>query len=735
MSYERGGGRDRGDGRAPGGAAAVAKIGASTLVQALEGRVDPQGSQGGRGSHDRIDPPASSAGEIAEQGITDTGSPLPHGDVIQHAFGHHDVSGIQAHVGGSAAAATRALGAEAYATGQHVAFAGAPSLHTAAHEAAHVVQQRGGVQLKDGMGAAGDAHEQHADAVADAVVQGRSAEGLLDPYAQGRGGSGGGGDGGGGVIQRKARDLAEADPPPLIDPKPIIAKLDRIAPLALDPEKGLAAIDDVSAWLEGFVKTLAEAKLPLQGAAGAELAQAIDRCQGRHMPALQTAAETLRDATVKLTNDSSVGKQDPIAAAFPTRAQAQRLAGGAASLGQLSRAPQLPAAATAIAGLQRASATAQDAALAVLQSLSVVAARDTWKKGDATKSPTNDQLGRGPRTEVDDIFRDSHGGFGDRASLDAAKNRAFDWCGMFVAASYFRGAGMPKQLQAGFNDVANVKDFFHYTQEINAGRIPMSIWAEDQWWNLKEYHLARGSVRKWTPRETIQAAIAAGGTGDIRPGDTCLIDHGGGNAPGHIVMVESYDPVTKQLVTIEGNTWGIRADKDGKAERVDDDHFKEPAQNGPTATGLHVRDMNQLAPGPGTYFVVKPRAYEREDDDVTKLKKENGKNVEIPVNTKVSVEEIKTVGGAKYAKLKDRGWVSLSHLDTTDEPPRGGYKATRGATVYGVGRPSIVDFEDGHEYAVHQVPQALKSTSPREMHELAKQQGKQGAQVRELKLK
>jgi hypothetical protein len=61
--------------------------------------------------------------------------------------------------------------------------AGAPDLHTAAHEAAHVVQQQAGVQLKGGVGAVGDSYELHADAVADAVVQGKSAEGLLDQMA------------------------------------------------------------------------------------------------------------------------------------------------------------------------------------------------------------------------------------------------------------------------------------------------------------------------------------------------------------------------------------------------------------------------------------------------------------------------------------------------------------------------------------------------------------------------
>jgi hypothetical protein len=121
--------------------------------------------------------------EVAAKGVAGSGSELPHRPTIQPLFGRHDVSGIRAHVGGEAATASRAIGAEAYATGNDVAFAGAPSLHTTAHEAAHVVQQRGGVQLKGGVGEAGDPHERDADQVADAVVSGRSAEPLLDRYA------------------------------------------------------------------------------------------------------------------------------------------------------------------------------------------------------------------------------------------------------------------------------------------------------------------------------------------------------------------------------------------------------------------------------------------------------------------------------------------------------------------------------------------------------------------------
>jgi len=106
--------------------------------------------------------------QVATQGVAGAGGSLPHLDRIQRLFGRHDVSGVEAHVGGPAAAASTAIGAraQAYATGNHVAFAGTPSLHTAAH----VVQQRGGVQLKGGIGHEGDPYEQHADAVADAVA-------------------------------------------------------------------------------------------------------------------------------------------------------------------------------------------------------------------------------------------------------------------------------------------------------------------------------------------------------------------------------------------------------------------------------------------------------------------------------------------------------------------------------------------------------------------------------------
>lgn len=141
--------------------------------------------QGKRARTDAFRADVPSIQEVAAHGVAGRGTTLPYLDPIQASFGRHDVSQVQAYVGGEAADAAETIGAEAYAAGDRVAFAGPPSLHTAAHEAAHTVQQRGGVQLRGGVGAAGDTYEKHADAVADAVVRGESAEALLDERAGG----------------------------------------------------------------------------------------------------------------------------------------------------------------------------------------------------------------------------------------------------------------------------------------------------------------------------------------------------------------------------------------------------------------------------------------------------------------------------------------------------------------------------------------------------------------------
>jgi hypothetical protein len=127
------------------------------------------------GQQESRDP--ASVHRAAADGLREGGDPLPYLDTIQESFGPtHDIGNVRAHIGGAAEEASERMGAKAYATGQDIAFGRRPDLHTVAHEAAHVIQQRAGVSLDGGVGRAGDQYERHADAVADLVVQGQSAE-------------------------------------------------------------------------------------------------------------------------------------------------------------------------------------------------------------------------------------------------------------------------------------------------------------------------------------------------------------------------------------------------------------------------------------------------------------------------------------------------------------------------------------------------------------------------------
>lgn len=192
--------------------------GASHGASGSSGAVGVQLRAAGTGRHRTVSSPVQGnggdlAGEdiaaTAERGVAGASSQLPHLSAIQAAFGRHDVSHVRAQVGGAGAEASAELGAEAYATGDRVAFAQAPDLHTAAHEAAHVVQQAGGsVQLKDGVGQAGDVYEQHADAVADAVVAGKNVESMLDGFATPASASA---DGQGAGVQKKPVQLVPSD--------------------------------------------------------------------------------------------------------------------------------------------------------------------------------------------------------------------------------------------------------------------------------------------------------------------------------------------------------------------------------------------------------------------------------------------------------------------------------------------------------------------------------------------
>lgn len=115
--------------------------------------------------------------DMAKEGASTAGTDMPYLDQIQESFGAYDISSLTAHEDKDA---TSEMSAKAYAWGDDIVFQSRPDLHTAAHEAAHVMQQGAGKGPSAGVGEVGDSYEKHADEVADRVQAGRSAEDVLD---------------------------------------------------------------------------------------------------------------------------------------------------------------------------------------------------------------------------------------------------------------------------------------------------------------------------------------------------------------------------------------------------------------------------------------------------------------------------------------------------------------------------------------------------------------------------
>lgn len=158
MSFQQGSQGPVGSGREGGTGQAAAAPGRRTLTEGLAS---------GSGASDVA---------VGERGLSGAASPYPFRQQIESSFGRSLTA--TAHTDGAAGDACATLGAQGYAYGNAVAFSSpSPSLHTAAHEAAHTLQQSQGVHLKSGAG--GDGYEQHADAAADLVVSGRSAAHLF----------------------------------------------------------------------------------------------------------------------------------------------------------------------------------------------------------------------------------------------------------------------------------------------------------------------------------------------------------------------------------------------------------------------------------------------------------------------------------------------------------------------------------------------------------------------------
>lgn len=148
----------------------------------------PLGGKGYAAQAAALSPGGGAAGAPAKPGgggASVKPKPLPFQAQIQRSFGHHDVSAVKAFVGDDARAAGLDVGKDAYTQGNLIVFPDEPDLRTAAHEAAHYVQQAQGLAPAGGAGKPGDSFEKQAQAVAEKVVAGQPAAGLLDPAPAG----------------------------------------------------------------------------------------------------------------------------------------------------------------------------------------------------------------------------------------------------------------------------------------------------------------------------------------------------------------------------------------------------------------------------------------------------------------------------------------------------------------------------------------------------------------------
>ena len=120
--------------------------------------------------------------EVAARGFAGPAAELPYRAEMEDRFGT-SFADVQAFRGSDARAAAGQLSAHAYTVGNRIAFGDAgPGRELVAHELAHVVQGRGGLQTKSALSEPGDALEREADAVAARVAGGQSAHDHVARY-------------------------------------------------------------------------------------------------------------------------------------------------------------------------------------------------------------------------------------------------------------------------------------------------------------------------------------------------------------------------------------------------------------------------------------------------------------------------------------------------------------------------------------------------------------------------
>jgi hypothetical protein len=148
-----------------------------------------------------------------------------------------------------------------------------------------------------------------------------------------------------------------------------------------------------------------------------------------------------------------------------------------------------------------------------------------------------------------------HGAAGPQARARQAAHLPHGaWCGAFAFATQ-HGAGLGDQARTAMQSTGpqqGIDALLDYAQHQQV------MWTGSQWQHVRDYHAARGSLRRLTRTPRTPVPITTGSVAaplglDIQPGDIVLIDNAKGAFADHITQCRSYDPSTGQLETIAGN--------------------------------------------------------------------------------------------------------------------------------------------------------------------------------------
>lgn len=200
-----------------------------------------------------------------------------------------------------------------------------------------------------------------------------------------------------------------------------------------------------------------------------------------------------------------------------------------------------------------------DAQLAELQQRSVASAQQEWQNGVRESGGRN----RGPR--VDDYAR-------------AAQMRpGGEWCGFFTGFNYQQNGFKDNPSLASYQKARDYFMYRTYTSQTGSERNQQND-------DLRAQHAQSGSSRQYfmLPESPNRQRVSRNGRWGneryghynadantfnfqnlpVRGGDTALF------ARGHVGMVESYNPATGILTTIEGNASGTGADGRRRSQAV-----------------------------------------------------------------------------------------------------------------------------------------------------------------------